>query len=86
MATNEPEEDRPMPGPPAALTVARAVAPSGLSEPAFKDLYGRLLRPVFHYVRYRLGPEDANDVTADVFARAWGERSRFDPLAGNAEA
>ncbi len=44
---------------------------AGLSEDAFSYLYQRQLGRVFNYVRYRLGSEEAEDVTADIFLRAW---------------
>lgn len=54
----------------------------GLSEDAFIRLYQSQLRRVFNYVRYRLGPEDAEDVTADIFARVWARRQDYDPQKG----
>jgi RNA polymerase sigma-70 factor (ECF subfamily) len=87
MPKRDDPKDKAVPGPMAKLTAVNVDAPAlGLSEPAFKSLYAQLLRPVFHYVRFRLGPADANDVTADIFTRAWRERGRFDPVRGNAEA
>jgi RNA polymerase sigma-70 factor (ECF subfamily) len=54
----------------------------GLSEDAFIRLYQGQLRRVFNYVRYRMGPEDAEDVTADIFARVWARRHSYDPRKG----
>jgi RNA polymerase sigma-70 factor (ECF subfamily) len=54
----------------------------GLSEDAFTRLYQSQLRRVLNYVRYRLGPEDAEDVTADIFARIWARRHNYDPRKG----
>lgn len=55
---------------------------SGLSEDAFTDLYQSQLDRVFNYVRYRLGAEEAEDVTADIFARAWSRRQKYDSRKG----
>jgi RNA polymerase sigma factor (sigma-70 family) len=55
---------------------------SGLSEDAFIGLYERQLDRVFNYVRYRLGPGEAEDVTADIFLRAWDRRQSYDPRKG----
>lgn len=61
------------------------VRESGLSEDAFIYLYQRHLDRVFNYVRYRLGPEEAEDVTADIFVRAWTRRQSYDPRKGTPE-
>lgn len=55
---------------------------SGLSEDAFIGLYERQLDRVFNFVRYRLGPGEAEDVTADIFLRAWDRRQSYDPRKG----
>ena len=55
---------------------------SGLSEDVFIGLYERQLDRVFNYVRYRLGPGEAEDVTADIFLRAWDRRKSYDPGKG----
>ena len=55
---------------------------SGLSEDAFTTLYQGELDRVFNYVRYRLGSEEAEDVTADIFARAWSRREKYDSGKG----
>ena len=55
---------------------------SGLSEDGFIDLYERQLDRVFNYVRYRLGPGEAEDVTADIFLRAWDRRQSYDSRKG----
>jgi RNA polymerase sigma-70 factor (ECF subfamily) len=55
---------------------------SGLSEDTFTVLYQSQLDRVFNYVRYRLGPGEAEDVTADIFARAWSRRQSYDPDKG----
>jgi RNA polymerase sigma-70 factor (ECF subfamily) len=55
---------------------------SGLSEDAFTTLYQSELGRVFNYVRYRLGSEEAEDVTADIFARAWSRREKYDSRKG----
>jgi len=57
----------------------------GLGEDAFTHLYQGQLRPIFNYVRYRLGPAEAEEVTADIFARVWARRQDYDPARGTAE-
>jgi len=59
---------------------------AGLDDEAFVRLYTHHLKPVFNYVRYRLGPEEAEDATADIFARAWSRRGDYDPRKGALEA
>ena len=54
----------------------------GLAEEDFIVLYQRHLERVFNYVRYRLGPAEAEDVTADIFARVWARRRDYDPRKG----
>jgi len=56
--------------------------PVGLGEEAFAHLYRQNLGRVFNYVRYRLGPEDAEDITADIFTRAWAARHGYNPQRG----
>jgi RNA polymerase sigma factor (sigma-70 family) len=55
---------------------------SGLSEDAFTHLYQQQLDRVFNYARYRLGSEAAEDVTADIFVRAWSRRQGYDSRKG----
>lgn len=52
----------------------------------FNALYASHLRAVFNYARYRVGSADAEDVTADVFARAWSNRADQDARRGSADA
>jgi RNA polymerase sigma-70 factor (ECF subfamily) len=54
----------------------------GLGEEAFTHLYQQHLERVFNYVRYRLGSEEAEDITADIFARVWARRRDYDPGKG----
>ncbi len=55
---------------------------SGLSEDAFTMLYQSQLDRVLNYVRYRLGSGEAEDVTADIFVRAWSRRESYDSRKG----
>jgi RNA polymerase sigma factor (sigma-70 family) len=55
---------------------------SGLGEETFAYLYQEHLDSVFNYVRYRLGPEEAEDITADIFTRVWSRRQQFDACKG----
>jgi RNA polymerase sigma factor (sigma-70 family) len=54
-----------------------------LTEDAFADLYRSQLDRVFNYVRYRLGSDEAEDVTADIFVRAWSRRRTYDARKGS---
>lgn len=58
------------------------VRETALSEDAFTHLYEYHLERVFNYVRYRLGSEEAEDITADIFIRAWSRRRDYDPDRG----
>jgi len=55
---------------------------AGLGEDDFAHLYQEQLRRVFNYVRYRLDAKEAEDVTADIFIRAWASRQSYDPAKG----
>ena len=44
----------------------------------FGAVFDRHARSVYRYVRRRVGDEFASDVTAEVFARAFRDRGRFD--------
>ena len=55
---------------------------AGLSKDDFTYLYQGQLRRVFNYVRYRLDGREAEDVTADIFSRAWACRRSYDPAKG----
>jgi len=55
---------------------------AGLDEAAFRDLYREHLGPVLNYARYRLGADEADDVAADVFTRAWAARGTYDASEG----
>jgi RNA polymerase sigma-70 factor (ECF subfamily) len=71
------------------VTVSYAKRPSteaaGLSEEAFVHLYQHELERVLNYVRLRLGPNEAEDVTADIFARVWAHRHDYDLRRGQPE-
>lgn len=53
----------------------------------FDDLYRIHLTAVWRYVRARV-PEhhEAQDVTSEIFTRAWRSWDRYDPLKGSARA
>jgi RNA polymerase sigma-70 factor (ECF subfamily) len=55
---------------------------SGLGEETFACLYQQQLDSVFNYVRYRLGPDEAEDVTADIFTRVWSRRHQYNVRTG----
>lgn len=65
-------------------TLRPASAATPMDTAAFQALYDAQLTPVYNYARYRLGDADAEDATADAFARAWAARAAFDPSRGDA--
>src|SRR5690606_39192680 len=54
----------------------------GLSEETFERLYRDHAAPVFGYLARRVGPDLAEDLTAQTFVEAWAGRERFDPRKG----
>ena len=54
----------------------------GLDAEAFSLLYQKQADPVYNYVRYRVGDDEADDVTAEIFTRAWSKRGSYDPEKG----
>lgn len=57
-------------------------AQKGLSEAGFVHLYEDNAQGVLNYVCYRLGPEEAEDLTAQIFARLWARRNDYDANKG----
>lgn len=49
----------------------------------FTDVYDRYFRAIYLYVAGRLGPGPAEDLAAETFAVAFGQRHRFDPGRGD---
>lgn len=49
----------------------------------FTDVYDRYFRPIFQYVAGRLGVQPAEDIAAETFAVAFGQRDRFNPEQGS---
>jgi RNA polymerase sigma-70 factor, ECF subfamily len=64
----------------------RALTSTVLDAAAFDALYRAEAPAVWNYIRYRIGPGEADDLTADVFARAWAARASFAPDRGTLEA
>lgn len=62
------------------------LAAAGRDPDAFAAFYRRHVRAVLAYLTRQLGPGEAGDVAAEVFATALVHRRRFDPGRGNAEA
>ncbi|MBV9680497.1 MAG: sigma-70 family RNA polymerase sigma factor [Solirubrobacterales bacterium] len=55
------------------------VVRDSLRSPAvFGEIFERHARPVYRYVRRRVGDDVASDLTAEVFTRAFRDRHRFD--------
>jgi RNA polymerase sigma-70 factor (ECF subfamily) len=57
--------------------------PAALAADAFNALYADQAAAVWNYARYRLGPAEADDATAEVFTRAWAARASFRPSRGS---
>lgn len=55
----------------------------GLETADFESLYQDQWSAVVNYVRFRIGTDEAQDIAAEVFARAWSRRSSFDPRRGS---
>jgi RNA polymerase sigma-70 factor (ECF subfamily) len=49
----------------------------------FTDVYDRYFRAIYLYVAGRLGTGPAEDIAAETFAVAFGQRDRFDPQRGS---
>ena len=54
-------------------------AGQGLDAPRFNQLYDEAAPRVYGYLARRVGAEQAEDLTAEVFAQAWTSRDRYDP-------
>ncbi len=68
------------PPPVSADTLARAIA---RDPAAFTELYEAHVDRIHRHVRYRVGdPDTAEDITAQVFLRAWQAIHRYRPQAG----
>ena len=48
----------------------------------FTEVYDRYFRVIYLYVAARLGTGPAEDIAAETFAVAFGQRDRFDPARG----
>jgi RNA polymerase sigma-70 factor (ECF subfamily) len=58
----------------------RAVSTDVTRAEAFARLYDEHIGALFNYCLYRVGdPAVAEDLTADIFERAWRARRRYDP-------
>ncbi len=65
------------------IGVRAAAEASERPAPEFADVYKERLAPVWRYVRSRIPDyHEAQDVTSDVFVRAWRGWPRFDPRRG----
>jgi RNA polymerase sigma-70 factor (ECF subfamily) len=49
----------------------------------FTEIYDRYFRAIYLYVAARLGTGPAEDIAAETFAVAFGQRDRFDPGRGS---
>ena len=55
---------------------------SGESE-SFGKLYDRFVDPIFRYMHYRVGTDDAEDLTELTFLKTWENIKKFNPKSGN---
>jgi RNA polymerase sigma factor (sigma-70 family) len=55
---------------------------SGTSGPSAEVLVAEHFVPIYGYLARRVGPDLAEDLAAEVFARALADRDRFDPALG----
>jgi RNA polymerase sigma factor (sigma-70 family) len=61
-----------------------AVLAESLARPErFGQLYDRHFPDIYRYIASRLGPGDADDVTAETFIDAFRRRGSFDPARGS---
>ena len=59
---------------------AELLAASGPSPAIFDLLFDRHVESIYSYVRKRIGPQMAEELTAETFAQAFGARERFVPI------
>ena len=52
---------------------------------SFQALYEAHWSAVVNYLRFRIGPLEAEDAAAEVFSRLWSRRASFDPDRAPAE-
>ena len=50
---------------------------SSADEADWAALYAEQLPRIYNFLRYRVGPDDAEDLTARVFEKAWTHRRRY---------
>jgi len=69
-----------------ALDDARDVESSVHDPDRFTAVFDRYFAEIHRYAARRLGPDAADDIAADTFATAFGERRRFDAGRGMVRA
>lgn len=70
------------PPPTSPAPASRRVQAGTLTTEAFEDLYRACWPVIVDYLRFRIGPAEADDVAADVFVRAWKARAQYEPARG----
>jgi RNA polymerase sigma-70 factor (ECF subfamily) len=50
---------------------------------AFGRLYDSLVAPIYRYIYYRVGREEAEDLTELAFLKAWENLNKYKPQKGN---
>lgn len=64
-------------------TDAEIVVGSRTDPALFGTIFERHFDAIHHYVRRRLGTDDANDIASETFVRAFRARGRYDPDAAS---
>jgi RNA polymerase sigma factor (sigma-70 family) len=63
-----------------------SIVASRVDPARFAEVFEHLARELHRYLSYRAGSEQAEELTAETFARAFAARNRFDPGRGSARA
>ncbi|MEZ4519167.1 MAG: sigma-70 family RNA polymerase sigma factor [Chloroflexota bacterium] len=58
----------------------------GLDDRSFSLLYREEVNSIYNYVGFRLGYAEAEDITADIFSKAWAKRTDYDSQKGTPKA
>jgi RNA polymerase sigma factor (sigma-70 family) len=63
---------------------ARVIERSRDASEPFRLIFERHVDAVYRFLRVRVGPDDAEDLTAETFAVAWRKRAGYAPIAATA--
>jgi RNA polymerase sigma-70 factor (ECF subfamily) len=62
-----------------------ASRPERLNRTSFQELYVRHWSAVVNYLRFRIGPLEAEDAASEIFSRLWSRRASYDPRRAPAD-